>query len=171
MTAMQVRKAGRWLGFSLLLAALVHVATVWLLPQLTMRTVLDRTGEALGFNRIIHLDPAKDSDSLIPRPDPASVESICAFDLSGGPVRLTLTGEDLPVTVSAAGANTVRFFSTSQEADRLVFATEQQAASMMEPVVVAPDDKGLILVRHAAFSAAQRAHVLTVLDRVSCGPA
>jgi uncharacterized membrane protein len=171
MTVMQFRMLGRLLGFSLLTAALVHVGTVWLLPQLTMNAVFELTGETSGYNRIIHLESASLDDAPIPRPDPASAESICAYDLADGPVQLTLPDSRTPATISAVADNTVRFFAAAADGSstrNIWIATEVQAETVKGEVAISGSSKGLILVRFRATDDDMRVAADAARQQVTC---
>lgn len=169
MTVMQFRTMGRWLGFTILVAALVHVATVWLLPQLTMNAIFAGTGEASGYNRIIHLD-ATASDSRIPRRDPSTVESICPYDLANGPVRVALPVTELVMTAAVVSDNTVPVPSAvlTGTADGFWIATDFQAENMDGAVAVSRSDKGLVLIRILATDPEMRAKADTIRRQATC---
>lgn len=171
MTAMQLRWAGRLLGFTILTAALVHVATAWLLPQLTARSALNQAEEAYGFNQIIHLDPSAASEPLVPRSDPSTLESVCAFDITGGAVRLTLPDDAPPMTVSATANDTTTFYSSSPTAEvgSLIVASERQAQRLEGEIALSPGGKGLILVRILAIDPVMRERAERARRQMKCG--
>lgn len=172
MTAMQVRRAGRWLGFAILTAALVHVATVWLLPQLTAKSSLDRAEEIAGFNQIIHLEPLTGAGKpLLPRPDPATLESVCAFDISGGAVRLTLPDRSPHLTVSVSANNAAPIYAASPapEQQGLIIASEKQAPRLTGTIILSPGAKGIIRVRILAIDEAMRAQAEQARQQLGCG--
>lgn len=171
MTAMQLRRAGRWLGFTILTAALVHVATVWLLPQLTAKSALGKAEVMAGFNRIIHLDGKITADPLVPRPDPATLESVCAFDITGGAVRLTLPADAPAMTVTVTANNAVQFYASSPDSSTgsIIVASERQAQLLEGEIAISPGGKGLILVRIMAIDPATRERAEAARQQLDCG--
>lgn len=171
MTPMQVRRAGRWLGFTVLTAALIHVASVWLLPQLTAKSALDQVRDAAGFNQILHLTDAGEKTLSIPRPDPSSLESLCAFDIERGAVQVVVPAGAQRTTVSIVANNTVPIYAASMigTGRTVVIATPEQAARLEGDIAVSPSETGLILVRVLSFDPSSREQAEAVQRGVTCG--
>ncbi|WP_416898213.1 MAG: DUF1254 domain-containing protein [Minwuia sp.] len=175
MTPMQVRKAGRWIGFMLLTAALVHVATVWLLPQLSMNRVFERTGDSFGYNSLQHLPPVNAESRAIVRPDPDIAYSVCAYDLSQGPlsVRLPQSADDL--SLAAYADDTANFLTVGEQETGTdgwtgVIATEDQAVRGLPDAVVSPSTKGIVLVRRLVRRQDDWPAVDAERAGMACGP-
>jgi len=170
--ALRIRTAGRWFGLTVLLAALVHVATVFLLPQLTMNRVIDRVAEASGHNQLLAVDRAGSGDFV--RSDPNSVEALCAFDLLNGPVAIVLPAVADHLSVTAVSDNTVEFHRSGGDgpapARTLIIATEEQAASIDSPSAVAPERKGIVLIRRLVRRPEDRAAAEAERAGMACSP-
>lgn len=170
--ALRIRTAGRWLGLTVLLAALVHVATVFLLPQLTMTELIDHTAQAEGFNQLVAVAPPGSGDFV--RSDPNSAEALCAFDLLNGPIAVVLPAVADHLSVTGITDNTVEFHQSGgagpSPARTLVIATEDQAASIDGDTIVAPARKGLILIRRLVRLPGDRAAAEAERAGMSCGP-
>lgn len=172
MRALKIRTAGRWFGLTVLLAALVHVATVFLLPQLTMNRVIDRVAETGGHNQLLAVEHAGSGNFV--RSDPNSVEALCAFDLLNGPVAVVLPPIADHLSVTGITDNTVEFYQNGgagpSPARTLVIATEDQAASIDGGAIVAPARTGLVLIRRLVRRPEDRAAAEAERAGMACSP-
>ena len=145
-----------WILATLVVAALVHVASLYAIPRVIMwRTMAaiarERGVNAMGFGR----RPTAESRGVV-RPSPDLFYSACAFDLdkAGGALRVHAKG--MPRTywsVSAFAANSDNFFVTndrkqaSDSVDFLIIARGAFIDDTKLPVVVAPSNRGIVLFR------------------------
>ncbi|MCF8169041.1 MAG: DUF1254 domain-containing protein [Rhodoferax sp.] len=144
----------------LVTAILAHVLTVWAVPRVIMHFLMDGAmARSLQMhNRAAFPPPVTAQSRAIVMPSPDLLYSVCAFDLSGGPLRIT-ANPGLPSYWSIAlyGANSDNFFvlNDRQAAGKPVklwlvaeggHATGQPVPDGSQ-VVVAPSRKGFLLMR------------------------
>ncbi len=104
----------RWLKLglaTLALAAGVHFAVVWAVPRLILRQVISGVSRGVGINAALHASKptAASRDVVLPSPD--LLYTICAFDVSARPVKLTATvPDDTYWSLSLYADNTDNFF-------------------------------------------------------------
>lgn len=79
----------RYLLAFVIVAFIVHAATVWYLPRLAMNTAMDRMSSiGAATNRIAHVPPTDETSRRVVRPSPDLLYSLCLLDVSNGPVRV-----------------------------------------------------------------------------------
>lgn len=104
----------RWLKLglaTLALAAGVHFTVVWAAPRLILRQVISVVSRRVGINAALHSSKptAASRDVVLPSPD--LLYTICAFDVSAHPVKLTaIVPEDTYWSLSLYADNTDNFF-------------------------------------------------------------
>ncbi len=144
-----------WLAFIGVVAAGIHVVTVAALPSFIMSRVISAVGgEATG--RILFTDRPDETARRVVRPSPDLLYSICVFDVSKNPLRIT-TGApaDTYWSVSFFADNTDNFFvfndtrAQGKSSTILLIGKGQQlpAQDGAVTVVSAPSPKGLVLFR------------------------
>lgn len=82
----------RWIMpvlLGVLIALAAHEAALVATPRMLMAAAINRVGQG-GFNRFTHAPLATDRSRAIVRPSPDLAYSSCPFDLSDGPVRITV---------------------------------------------------------------------------------
>ena len=78
----------------LLVAGLTHLSAILLLPKVATRDAYDLLAGLGASDHMKIFPPARPGDSLIPLRDPATVQGLCFYDLSKGPVRVKTQTED-----------------------------------------------------------------------------
>jgi uncharacterized membrane protein len=100
-----------WAVGTILLALVVHLATVILLPGFIMNRTLAALTRSGGYNMLHHQARATSESHGVVRPSPDLLYSTCPYDLSHGPL---LVRARVPTgtywSVSAFDANTDNFF-------------------------------------------------------------
>jgi uncharacterized membrane protein len=154
----------RWQGTLALLAiaAGTHLLVVWAIPRLIMHKVLSTTPAQLGSpgsTERVYFPPMTDATQRrIVMPSPDLLYATCVFDVSRRPLRIQadprLSGY---WSVAAYAANSDNFFVVNdrqlagQPLDLLLVGMQRAPAGTVMPpgarVVVAPSDKGLVLMR------------------------
>ncbi len=145
----------RWVAFTLVLAALVHWATVYFLPIVIVSTAHSRIAAQAGSNIIAHGPRVDETARQVVRPSPDLLYSICAFDLSEGPVRFTApVPEGTYASLSFYGLDSTNFYAESDRSaagDRfdviLVAEGTQPPSGDGSHIVLAPGAKGIALFR------------------------
>jgi uncharacterized membrane protein len=160
----------RWVGpivGAVLLAGLVHVATVFAMPYALMSVVMRGTVEkAGGANTFLHVPRTTPQTQTVVRSSPDLAYSSCSIDLSGGPVEVEVNRTAAPGIVALYNGNTDTIWSAGDlvmlpedvvlSAPVRLFITRDQADRSPPPgstVVTLSSDKALLLVRRLAPTA------------------
>lgn len=182
---------GRFLVASLsglVLAGLVHGATVLLIPRLAEADALSRarTGEnldhPLAINTVAAGDTTPPVEAWLPIPDPAVAVGLCAYDLSEGPMRVSARTGSLMLSLAVHGPRGAFYAVTDQAAVRgaldLVVLTRAQYDEALANAdedevshdvrIVAGDTRGFVVVRVIAALPSQRAAADAAVQAVSC---
>jgi uncharacterized membrane protein len=148
-----LRRAAGWLGLTLAVAAIVHLATLHALPRFVMSRALARMGppNSIHFGR----RPTAASRGVV-RPSPDILYAVCPFDLSNGPL---LVAARIPhstyFSISAFDSATNNFFVLNDRqvpGDSVEFLiTDRSAKPPRTPsaraIVRSPTRRGLVLFR------------------------
>jgi uncharacterized membrane protein len=146
--------ARNWLyaAAALVIAAAVHVASVFYLPDLVMVRVMAGLTRAGGVNTMLHGARATSASRAVVRPSPDLLYSTCVYDLdkAGGRLRVHATG--MPNTywsVSAFDARTDNFFVLDdRQAKSGAFDITLARPGAAHPGdIPSPTARGVILVR------------------------
>jgi uncharacterized membrane protein len=147
--------ARNWLHIALMLAiaAAVHVASVFYLPDFIMIRVMAGMARAGGVNTMLHGVRATSASRAVVRPSPDLLYSTCAYDLDKAGGRLRVHASAMPHTywsVSAFDARTNNFFvlddrQAGRDAFDITLAGPGAAARPGD--VRAPTARGVILLR------------------------
>lgn len=179
-----IAKSWKWIAAALLVAAVVHGATVLLLPRLIMlRTMAGITTQAAGTNTILHAPRATWRSRGVVRPSPDLLYSICVYDLdaAGGPVRVST--HDMPETywsVSVFDADTNNFYALNDRqarmqaktgaADFVLTASGKSTGADRLPVVAASTRRGIVLFRTLVNDEADIAGIDAARHNAACEP-
>ena len=86
----------RWIILTLALAVVFHLLTVTLFPRVIMavaiRRILNRSGSEI--NTLIHSPRVTVDSRQVVKPSPDLLYSICVYDVSEKPLRITATVPD-----------------------------------------------------------------------------
>lgn len=97
-----------WIAATVAVAALVHMGTLYGLPRLIMARTLANMGAPNEMHFSLRADEASRE---VVRPSPDLLDSVCPFDLSKGPLRITArVPHSTYWSVSAFDAATNNFF-------------------------------------------------------------
>lgn len=172
----------------LVIAGLVHIATVLLIPALSESDALSRarTSESLDHAMRIHTLATGDTPPVaqpwLPIADPAVAVGLCAYDLAEGPLRIASRTGPLMLSVAVHGRRGAFYAVTDQAAVRgaldLVILTRQQFDEALanedenevsrDVRVVATDRQGFVVVRVIAELPSQRSAANEAVQAVSC---
>jgi uncharacterized membrane protein len=175
-----IAKSWKWIAAVLLVAAVVHGASVLLLPRFIMdRTMAGITTLAAGRNTILHAPRADWHSRGVVRPSPDLLYSICVYDLdaAGGAVRVST--HDMPKTywsVSAFDADTNNFYALNDQqartgaTDFVLTASGKSAGAGRLPVIAAPTGRGIVLFRTLVNDEADIAGIDAARHNTACQP-
>lgn len=172
-----MRQALPWALAALAGAVVVHVVTVWAVPRAIMAATMFGMARRAGSNVAIFAPRADETSRAVVRPSPDLLYSICAFDLSDGPVRITAdVPRDTYWSVSMFAANTDNFFvlndrqAASGHVD-LVLAAVGTTVDVPPGAlrVDAPSTRGLVLSRTLVADEARLEEFDASRRRFTCG--
>lgn len=162
-----------------LLAAVVHVASIWSYPRIVMSVVMKKIGGDNPANAFTHMALPTDKTRLVVRPSPDLVYSICIVDLTKGPVHIQVPLTAPYTSVALYTTATDNYFvrndrdTGGKPLDVIVLApgaSKPAALPAGAEIVEAPTAKSLVLVRRAAESAAAYATIDPIRKKSICAP-
>lgn len=167
----------KWIAGALLIAAIVHVASLLLLPRLIMlRTVMARSASA---NTILHPPRSGARSRTVVRPSPDLLYSICVYDLRAAEGAVRVSIHDMPDTywsVSVFDADTNNFYALNDRqaktgaADFLLAESGAPANDGRLPVVTTPTNRGIVLLRILVSDDARTAELDAARRHTRCAP-
>jgi uncharacterized membrane protein len=169
----------KWIAGALLIVAIVHVASLLLLPRLIMLRTMSVMTRSASANTILHPPRSSARSRTVVRPSPDLLYSICVYDLraAGGAVRVSI--RDMPETywsVSVFDADTNNFYALNDRqaktgsADFLIAESGAPANDERLPVVAAPTSRGIVLFRILVNDDARMAELDTARRHAHCAP-
>ena len=171
----------RWLFrivATLLLAAAFHVLTVVAYPRAIM-LALAWKGKDLGqkSNMLYHGPRVTAASRTVVRPSPDLLFSVCAYDVSKAPLRISASVPDTYWSLSFFASNTDNFFVIN---DREVKANPAEIVlvgpgmSYKTPgnaqVVTSPSNRGVALIRILITDENRLEELIKVQRQASCRP-
>ena len=167
----------RWLlplvaGIVVALAA--FQATLVVTPRVLMAAAVRRVGQA-GMNRMFNGPLATDKSRAIVRPSPDLAYSSCPFDLSNGPVRVTVPSIPSAYwSLSVFDARTdVALVRNNRDTGgrglEIVLANRGQPTMPGAPVVLVEGSRGIALLRVLVENRAAFAPIDAARKRANCG--
>lgn len=166
-----------WIVAVLVVAAVVHGFTLVAAPGFIMGKVLARLGPV---NQIQHQGQVTAASRQVVRPSPDLLYSVCPFDLSAGPLRVTAkVPPDTYWSVSIFDADTNNFYVRNdhqvQGGIDLVLVDKKSAGGADRALpkgataVPSPSVKGLVLFRTLIQKEANFAAIDAVRRQARCG--
>jgi uncharacterized membrane protein len=145
----------------LLLGGIVHLVSVLALPRIASQDAYSRLTATTQLNAVTQLPPAEPGNSLMPFLDPAFAVAVCRYDLSGGPIKLTVPVSQAYTSVSFYTRNEVAYYaindrSAGKKVIELDLMTEAQHNDLPEDedvtaadrlIIDSPTTTGLILLK------------------------
>jgi uncharacterized membrane protein len=153
-----------WLLGALLLAGVVHLATVLLLPRMATQDAYARVSAIAPVNAVIAIPSPTPEKALMPFMDPAFQVSVCRYDLSQGPLKFSVPITQAYTSVSFYTRSDVAYYAINDRAAgrkviELDLMTGAQRAELPENeeitaadrlIVASPTTTGLIVIRALA---------------------
>jgi uncharacterized membrane protein len=169
----------KWIAATLLIAAVVHGASVLLLPRLVMfRAMAGTTGPA-GINTMVHAPRPSSRSRGVVRPSPDLLYSICVYDLSAANGAVRVSTHDAPQTywsVSVFDADTNNFHALNDRqaktgaADFVLVTAGRSFAAGELPVVATPTNRGIVLFRTLVNDETHIAEIDAARHYAACAP-
>ena len=147
-----------------LLGGVVHLVSVLALPRIASQDAYSRLTPMTKLNAVTQLPLADPNNSTMPFMDPAFAVAICRYDLSGGPIKLTVPVSQAYTSVSFYTRNEVAYYaindrSAGKKVIELDLMTEAQHNDLPEDeeitaadrlIIDSPTATGLILLKALA---------------------
>jgi uncharacterized membrane protein len=173
-----------WLLGALLLAGIVHLATVLLLPRMATQDAYARVSAIAPVNSVIPIPGPTPEKALMPFMDPAFQVSVCRYDLSRGPLKFSVPISQAYTSVSFYTRSDVAYYAINDRAAgrrmiELDLMTAAQRAELPENeeitaadrlIVTSPTTAGLIVIRALAPEAGWIPAVRNPLAAAQCRP-
>jgi len=178
----------RWLLLLLggaLLGGVVHLATVILLPRTATQDAYSRLVPITPVNAVAALPAPRPDAAPMPFMDPAFVTAICRYDLSDGPIKLSVPVSLAYTSVSFYTRQDVAYYAINDRAAGrrvidLDLMTVAQRNDMPEDeditaadrlIVESPTETGLIAIRALAPEPGLIPQTQATLAAARCGSA
>ncbi|MPZ56933.1 MAG: DUF1254 domain-containing protein [Rhizobiales bacterium] len=153
-----------WIMGGVLLGGIVHFVTVLALPRTATQDAFARLAAIAPANTVAVLSQPTPQAAVLPFMDPAFAAAVCRFDLSSGPLKLSIAVSQAYTAVSFYTLRGVAFYAINDRAAgrriiELDLMTSEQRAALPEDeevtaadrlIVESPTETGLILFRALA---------------------
>ena len=132
-----------------LLGGVVHLVSVLALPRIATQDAYSRLTPMTKLNAVTALSLADPNNSPMPFMDPAFAIAICRYDLSSGPLKLTVPVSQAYTSVSFYTRNEVAYYaindrSAGRKVIELDLMTEAQHNELPEDEEVTAADRLII---------------------------
>jgi uncharacterized membrane protein len=165
-----------------LLGGVVHLVSVLALPRIASQDAYSRLTPITELNAVTQLPPAGPGNSLMPFMDPAFATAICRYDLSTGPIKLTVPVSQAYTSVSFYTRNELAYYaindrSAGKKVIELDLMTEAQHNELPEDenvtaadrlIIDSPTTTGLILLKALAAEPGLMPQAQASLAAASC---
>src|SRR3974377_1680336 len=105
-----------WLLGALLLAGVVHLATILLLPSLATQDAYARVAAMAPVNAVVPVPPPTPKNAVMPLLDPAFATSVCRYDLSRGPLKFSVPISQAYTSVSFYSRGDIAYYAINDRA-------------------------------------------------------
>lgn len=167
-----------------LLGGVVHLVSVLALPRISTQDAYSRLTPMTKLNAVTPLPLADPGNTPMPFMDPAFAMAICRYDLSDGPIKLTVPVSQAYTSVSFYTRNEVAYYaindrSAGKRVIELDLMTEAQHEDLPEDeeitaadrlIIDSPSTTGLIVLKALAAEPGLMPQAQTSLAAASCGP-
>ena len=174
-----IAKSWKWIAATLLVAAAVHGASLYLLPRLIMMRTMAGMAKSAGTNTMQYGQRTTSRSRTVVRPSPDMLYSICVYDLGAADGALRIHTNDMPETywsVSLFDADTNNFYALNDRQARTGAADFLlvPAGAIVErgglPVVRAPTSRGIVLFRTLVNDETHVAEIDAARHHAACEP-
>ena len=173
-----------WLIGGTLLGGIVHLATVLALPKTATQDAYARIAAISPVNTVVPLPPPSPDGAILPFMDPAFASSVCRYDLTKGPVKLSVPVSPAYTSVSFYTRNEVAYYAINDRAagrrvieldlmttkQRELVPEDEEVTAADRLIVESPSDTGLIVLRALAPEPGMTASANRALAAARCEP-
>jgi len=165
-----------------LLGGVVHLVSVLALPRIATQDAYSRLTPMTAPNAVTPLPLAEPGTSPMPFMDPAFATAICRYDLSEGPLKLTVPVSQAYTSVSFYTRNELAYYaindrSAGKKVIELDLMTEAQHSELPEDeevtsadrlIIDSPTSTGLIVLKALAAEPGLMPQAQASLKAASC---
>lgn len=167
-----------------LLGGIIHICATFAVPVLGSGHAYVQLRDQLPLNRMVVLPPLAPGKQLLPYLPPDTLYAMCRYELTGGPVTVTVEIGDSAWVLSLHTPRSDNFYVLPGEqlrrsevsflvvpsSDRITSeaALAQRRASGSDTQVASPSLEGLIVLRAPLRGLAWQAQTEAILRRSSC---
>jgi len=165
-----------------LLGGVVHLVSVLALPRIATQDAYSRLTPMTALNAVTPLPLAEPGTSPMPFMDPAFATAICRYDLSEGPLKLTVPVSQAYTSVSFYTRNELAYYaindrSAGKKVIELDLMTEAQHSELPEDeevtsadrlIIDSPTSTGLIVLKALAAEPGLMPQAQASLKAASC---
>lgn len=173
-----------WLLAGALLGGIVHLIAILILPTTATQDAYSRFASVAPVNKVTAVQQPTPQNEVMPFMDPAMASAVCRYDLSDGPIKLTVPVSAAYTSVSFYTRRSVAYYAINDRAAgrRLIelhLMTSDQRADLPEDedvtaadrlIVELPSNTGLIVIKALAPEFGMMPAARAVLDRATCQP-
>ena len=166
------------------LGLVVHLVSVLALPRIATQDAYSRLTPMTRLNGVTQLPLADPQTSPMPFMDPAFALAICRYDLTSGPIKLTVPVSQAYTSVSFYTRNEIAYYaindrSAGKKVIELDLMTEAQHNELPEDeevtaadrlIIDSPTATGLIVMKALAPEPGLMPQAQASLAAASCGP-
>jgi uncharacterized membrane protein len=166
----------------IVLGLVVHLVSVLALPRIATQDAYSRLTPMTKVNGVTQLPLADPQTSPMPFMDPAFALAICRYDLSGGPIKLTVPVSQAYTSVSFYTRNEIAYYaindrSAGRKVIELDLMTEAQHSELPEDeevtaadrlIIDSPTTTGLILMKALAPEPGLMPQAQATLQAATC---
>ncbi len=132
-----------------LLGGVVHLVSVLALPKIATQDAYSRLTPMTKLNAVTQLPAAEPGNNVMPYLDPAFAVAICRYDLSTGPIKLTVPVSQAYTSVSFYTRNELAYYaindrSAGKKVIELNLMTEAQHDELPEDEEITSADRLII---------------------------
>lgn len=153
-----------WLLAGVLLGGIVHLVAVLILPNTATQDAYSRLSSVAAVNSVVALAQPTPQSEMMPFMDPAFAAGVCRYDLTEGPIKLSVPVSAAYTSVSFYTRRGVAYYAINDRAAgrrliELEVMTAEQRSTLPEEedvtaadrlIVESPTMTGLILIRALA---------------------
>ncbi|UPK33161.1 DUF1254 domain-containing protein [Bradyrhizobium sp. 186] len=166
------------------LGLIVHLVSVLTLPRIATQDAYSRLTPMTKLNGVTQLPLADPGTSPMPFMDPAFALATCRYDLSGGPIKLTVPVSQAYTSVSFYTRNEIAYYaindrSAGRKVIELDLMTEAQHNELPEDeeitaadrlIIDSPSTTGLIVMKALAAEPGLMPQAQATLAAATCAP-
>jgi uncharacterized membrane protein len=167
-----------------LLGGIVHFASVIVLPRTATQDAYARLAPIAPVNTVTPLPEPGPNQALMPLMDPAMATAVCRYDLSKGPLKLSVPVSPAYTSVSFYTRNDVAYYAINDRAagrrvieldlmttaQREQLPEEEDVTAADRLIVESPTDTGLIAIRALAPEPGLMPKAEAAVAAASCRP-